>query len=346
MQALATAAPLDAARLAVLERARLPLDGAIARHVPAILAAAARVIGEWQTLDYVDLTAGSCLLPMAFAAGGARRVVVNDPAPRTMVAARALFGGRQVDRATLAAILAGTGPRSRPHRPTHSFLSDFFLEPASALFDRLFHVALPPAEAAPLRYLALRWMLGFVASEEDGFALLATHDRAQLAADRDVDWRPALARIDDAPRVLARLADEIDAGVAAVRSPQVELRCGDMVDVARRLALRAPALVAANPPTAGLDEYVVDDQIVHSLIANRLVPLARSAETPAAFWTARVSGALAALPPGVLFLVWAGDGELDADASRAVWNRYGRPLVEQPAGDDAPGAVWAIYRRS
>ncbi len=344
-------APVDDATLAALARAMLPLDGAIAEHARAILDDAAGVLppDAWRRLTYVDLTAGSCLLPMAFAAAGAARIVVNDPAPRTTLAARALFGGRPVALSAVAAQLAGGAASLRPHVPSFHFLCDYFPESACAVFDRLFHAALPPAEAHALRYLALRWMLGFAPSAEEDFRLLETHDLAQLAADRTADWRPFLARLADPGGVLAALAADINAGIAAVGAPAVEIRSADMTDVARDFAAPGacpePCLVAANPPTNGLDEYVVDDQIAHSLIANRLVPLARSPESAASFWTRRIEGSLAPLPAGTFFLVWGGDGALDAAACRAVWARFGRPLVERPAGDGRRGAVWAIHRR-
>ncbi|MBM3525879.1 MAG: hypothetical protein FJX57_23255, partial [Alphaproteobacteria bacterium] len=119
--------PLDAATLARLRRAMLPMDGSIADHAEAILEAVARATTgvAIDALTYVDLTAGSCLLPLAFAAAGVRRVVVNDAASRTQIAARALFYGAPVDATVLAGLLNdGTTPR-RMHVASFRLIADY-----------------------------------------------------------------------------------------------------------------------------------------------------------------------------------------------------------------------------
>ena len=61
---------------AALRRAMLPLDGSIHDIAPEIVSAFAAIVPrrDWPALTYADLTAGSCLLPLAFAAGGAGTV--------------------------------------------------------------------------------------------------------------------------------------------------------------------------------------------------------------------------------------------------------------------------------
>jgi hypothetical protein len=126
----------------------------------------------------------------------------------------------------------------------------------------------------------------------------------------------------------------------------VRILNADMRDVAAAIDYRGPCLVAVNPPTNGVDEYVIDDQIVHSLIANRLVPLTRCAETAAAFWRSRVETALAALPAGALFLVWGGDGAMTAEACRSVWLAYGDQVhAARVELDEGRAALWGIFRR-
>lgn len=337
---------IDAAMLEMLRRAMLPMDGSIADHAETILAAAAAAIpaGQRDRLTYVDLTAGSCLLPLAFAAAGIRRIVVNDTAARSIVAARALFLGGRIDQALLARVLAGDAI-SRAHTPSFHFASDYLTAGICVVFDRLFHAELPAATAATLRYLALRYVLDF-ADPEDGFQILFTHEREQLLADRDADWRRFVAALDDAPAQLAATLDAIEAAQAAIATPDRRVLHGDMRDVAAAIAYDPPCLVAVNPPTNGVDEYVIDDQLVHSLIANRLVPLARCPESPEAFWTRRVKSALAALPAGALFLVWGGDGAMTEEACLALWQRFGDP-VHRASVQSSPTrrALWGIFRR-
>jgi hypothetical protein len=337
---------VDAAMLARLRRAMLPMDGSIADHAETILAAAAAAIPHAQrsALTYVDLTAGSCLLPLAFAAAGIRRVVINDTASRSIVAARALFQGAAIDDGLLARVLAGA-VSMRAHTPSFHFASDYLTAEICAVFDRLFHAELPPAQAATLRYVALRFVQDF-ADPEDGFQILLTHDRVQLRADPETDWRRFCAALDDGPARIATALAAISDGQRAMTTPDRRVLHADMRDVARAIPYDLPCLVAVNPPTNGVDEYVIDDQLVHSLIANRLVPLSRCRETAEEFWRARVEAALHALPTGALFLVWGGDGAMTAQACAAVWQRFGDP-VHRASIEASPGrhALWGIFRR-
>lgn len=342
-----TVFPLAAETLAILRRAMLPMDGSIADHAEPILAAVAAStadipIGE---LAYVDLTAGSCLLPLAFAAAGARRVVVNDTASRTQIAAQALFRGAPADAAAMTRRLAdATAPR-HAHVASFRFIADYLTRDVAETFDRLFYAVAAPEEELTARYVALRWALGF-ADAEDGFQILMTHDAAQLRADRDHDWSGFLARARDPVGTVATLCADIAAGQRALRTAETAILHADMRDIAGTISYDGPVLVAVNPPTNGVDEYVIDDQVVHSLIANRLVPLTRCGESAEAFWRSRVEVALAALPPGAFFLVWGGDGALPASACLDLWRRFGEPVHLQSVVP-SPGreATWGIFRR-
>ena len=337
---------VPAATLALLRRAMLPMDGTIADHAEPILAAAMDALGgvARDGFAYVDLTAGSCLLPLAFAAGGARRIVVNDIAARTVVAANALFAGADVTPGSLADAHGGRCRRA-VHTPSFAFASDYLTHEACAGFDRLFHAELPSPQRATLRYLALRDVLDF-ADPEDGFRILMTHDRAQLRADREQDWSGFIAAHDGRLERLERRRADLAQARAAIGTPDVRILHADMRDVAGAIDYRGPCLVAVNPPTNGVDEYVIDDQIVHSLIANRLVPLTRCAETAAAFWRSRVETALAALPAGTLFLVWGGDGAMTAEACRSVWLAHGDQVhAARVELGEGRAALWGIFRR-
>jgi predicted RNA methylase len=332
--------------LALLRRAMLPMDGTIADHAEPILAAAFDALGDARDAGfaYVDLTAGSCLLPLAFAAAGARRLVVNDIAARTIVAAQALFAGDDLAPGLLADAHAGRCART-PHAPSFAFASDYLTEEACAGFDLLFHAELPARRRATLRYLALRDVLDF-ADPEDGFRILMTHDRDQLRADREQDWSGFLAAHDGRLDRLERRRADLAQARSAIGAPHVRILNADMRDVAAAIDYRGPCLVAVNPPTNGVDEYVIDDQIVHSLIANRLVPLTRCAETAAAFWRSRVETALAALPAGALFLVWGGDGAMTAEACRSVWLAHGDQVhAARVELGEGRAALWGIFRR-
>ncbi len=324
-----------------LRSAMLPLDGSIPDLAPAMVDAFTAILprSEWRDLTYVDLTAGSCLLPLAFAAGGAGRVVVNDLAPRTTIAARALFGGVTVDRAAVRDLLAQKNPQLRRHTPSFHFACDYLLEPVADIFDRLYHAPWPKPVAAVHRYLALRWIMGFATAADGSFDILLSHDPRQL---RGPGWRRYLKRAATPEAVLMALADEIDRGVDLARHTQAAVHEADMLELAPRLRYPAPGLVMVNPPTNGLDEYVIDDQLVHSLLANRWLPLSQSSESAATFWTRRVRGALAPLPTGTFFLVYGGDGAVAREKCRAVWSAYGKELATGRAGK----AAWAIYRRA
>lgn len=328
-----------------LEKAMLPLDGTIAPYVPAILDAYARIVprARWDEIEMVDYTSGSCLMPMAFAAAGAARVTVNDAAPRSHLAAAFLFGGRKIDPARVEALLTAKRPRLRPHVPTFHFACDYLTAPVCDVFDRLYHADAPAAERAGLRYLAVRWALGFAPSMVDGFEILYTHDPAQLRTIRDVDWRPYLARAANPRKILRALVRDLNAAIDALGPRRFALHLGDMKDLAKTLRPRVPCFVAVNPPTRGLDEYTIDDQLVHSLMANRWLPLSRSRETHLDFWVKRVDAALRRLPRGAHFMVWGGDGSMSFEACKKVWEIYGSPLFISRLGtrDTAPG--WGIF---
>ena len=337
----------DATKRAILRRAMLPMDGNIAEHAEGILAATARVVprDDWPALTCIDLTAGSCMLPLSFAAAGVRRVVINDIATRTIVAARGLFQGGPVDRTEVERILDRRKSQRRPHTPSFNFASDYLTAEICDVFDRLFHADVTPPAAATLRYLALRHVLDF-ADPDDGFRILMTQDRKQLLADSETNWRDFVARIDAGPERLMQLLVDITAGQSAIATRDVTIHHGDMRDVAGMIDFRLPCLVVVNPPTNGVDEYVVDDQVVHSLIANRLVPLTRCPETPELFWRRGVEAALAALPSGALFVVWGGDGAMPAAACRGVWEGFGDPLhLHEVRAPGEPVAMWGIFRR-
>jgi hypothetical protein len=325
----------------------VPLDGTIAPEVPAILAALDALIpaADWPRLTVADLTAGSCLMPLLFGARGPRRLIVNDPAPRSAIGARALFGGVQIDTSRLPALLAAPIPALRPHVPSFHFACDYLTEDVAAIFDRLFHADLPDAQRPGFQYLALLFIAGFAPSPEDGFEVLMTHDPAQLRALKDHNWRPYLERARNAPKIVAALAEHINAAIALQRAQACVVLAQDLIDVVAATRLEAPCLAVINPPTRGIDEYEIDDQLVHSLIANRWLPLSMSRESPEEFWRRRVSAGLAALPAGALAVVWGGDGSLSWDQCYATWTRHGVPAHVHRTGPGAAAPGWAIIRR-
>lgn len=324
----------------------LPLDGSIAEHVPDIVAAYARLVppSGWPNLTVVDLTAGSCLLPLLFAASGARRLVVNDLAPRSQLAAKALFGGVTLSWPEVERLVTARRPRLRRHVPSFHFASDYLTEPVAGIFDRLFYALVPARQCAALQYLALRWVLGF-SPVDDSWNILPTHDAAQLRSDLSHDWGPYLRRMQRPLPVLRGLANDLNRTITAVSGARAAIHSEDMLTLCRRIDYGTRAFVVANPPTRGLDEYVIDDQLAHSLMENRWLPLSRSRETPEAFWLRRVSAALARVPAGSHALVWGGDGALRWRDCLAVWERYGTLVARHRA--DRPGgrAGWAILER-
>lgn len=333
--------------LSILRNAMLPLDGTIADWVPEIMDAYTRLhpMQGWRNLTMVDFTAGSCLMPALFAASGVRRLVVNDFAPRSHLAASFLFGRRKIDIERVDRLLSARRPRQTAHVPTFHFAADYLLEPACDVFDRLYHADVPATERIGLRYLAIRWALGFARSAEDGFEILYTHDPRQLVRIHDVDWRPYLRRVRNPRTVLATLVRQLNAAIDAIGPVRARLFCADMKSIARELRLDGPVFAAVNPPTRGLDEYTIDDQLVHSLMSNRWLPLSRTSETPLAFWTTRVATALRHLPEGANYMVWGGDGSMRWSECLQVWRLFGEPLHVSRLGkaDEAPG--WAIFRK-
>ena len=334
-------------RLEVLRRAMLPLDGTIADWVPGIMDAYARIVPErdWGKITMVDFTAGSCLMPTLFAAAGVRRLVVNDFAPRSHLAARFLFGRRKIDARRVSALLAARRPKLHPHVPTFHFACDYLLEGVCDVFDRLYHANVPAAERTGLQYLAVRWALGFARTVEDGFDILYTHDPVRLARTRDVDWSAYLARARNPARVLASLVRELNAAIDTIGPAKARLFCADMKDVAPKLKLATPVFAAVNPPTRGLDEYTIDDQLVHSLMANRWLPLSQTPETPLAFWTRRVDAGLRHLPTGAHYMVWGGDGSMKWSECLRIWSLYGEPLHVSRLAADAEAPGWAIFEK-
>jgi hypothetical protein len=332
----------------ILRPAMLPMDGSIADHVPQIVAAFEKFLpaGGWSDVTYIDLTAGSCLLPMVFGARGVGRLVVNDLAPRSRLAADALFGGRPVDFSQIRGLIETGSPRLRPHVPTFHFACDYVTEPVAQVFDRLFHADLPEADAPAIRYLALLWVLGFVKSVEDGFEVLLTHAEDQLLAMKKVNWRPYVDRARRPLEVLSDLAASFNAAIAAQKCTRVSVFSEDMATLCRRLDYGTAGFVAINPPTNGLDEYIIDDQIVHSLLANRWVPLSQCRETPQEFWQSRTSAALSAVPAGSHCLVWGGDGAMTWHECCEVWQRFGAPAHVTRLGKTKAAAGWMILRRT
>jgi hypothetical protein len=324
-----TTIPWDA-----LKRAMLPLDGSIHQHAPAMVQAFAGLLSrrQWHLLTYADLTAGSCLLPLVFAAAGAKRVIVNDVAPRTTLAARALFGGETVDADVLP-------PRWKGHVPSFHFACDYLLAEAAQVFDR--HYFARPA--SPIRqYLALRWIMGFATGVDGDFDILLTHDKERLAAKTDGNWGAYLARLARPKAVLRKLAAEINPVVRLVAGMRAEVHEEDLLTLAPKLRWgEGPLLVAINPPTRGLDEYTIDDQLVHSLLANRWLPLSEWHEDHRTFWTTRVKAAMAALPAGAWYIVYGGDGAMNWRDCMKVWAGGGEVQVEQRDGRGG----WAIFRK-
>ena len=329
-----------------MQRAMLPLDGSIAEYVPGILAAYARIVPrrDWPRLRVIDLTAGSCLLPLLMAGEGVRRVVVNDTAERSVLAARALFGGVRLDLRLVRRLVTTRSSRLVPHTPTFHFASDYVLEEVADVFDRLYYARLPLAKRPVYQYLALRFVLGFSPTAEE-LTVLPTHDRRQLAEDMSHDWAPYLRRVRRKIAVLLSLARDINAAIARVDGGRAEIHHSDMRALSGRLDWRGPVLAMVNPPTRGLDEYLIDDQFVHSLIANRWLPLSRSRESAERFWTDCVETALRRLPRGSHAVVWGGDGAMRWRDCRRVWERHG---VLQATGraSKTPKAGWALLEKS
>lgn len=338
---------MSEALLKIMRSAMLPLDGSIAEHVPGIVAAYARIVPpqNWSRLTVVDLTAGSCLLSLLFSAQGVGRLVVNDTAERTQVTAEALFSGRQLSWNKVRQLIMVAEPQLLPHTPTFHFASDFLTEDVSDTFDRLAYARVPTADRPLYRYLALRWVLGFVPTPEDEFTILPTHDYGQLARDRGHDWRPYISRARRKLSVLASLVGDINAAIRRVKTRHIEIYKADLLRLCGEIKYGPQALVVANPPTRGLDEYVIDDQLAHSLLANRWLPLSRSREAAAAFWTRRVEAALRHLPRGSHALVWGGDGAMTWAQCLQVWRRLAEPVVMRRVGRGRRAPGWAILEK-
>ncbi len=333
--------------LNIMRRAMLPLDGSISEHAPAIVRTYARLVPprDWRRMTLVDFTAGSCLFPLLFAAHGMGRIIINDTAARSCLAAAALFGRRLLDLRRVRHLITAAAPPSRPHVPSFHFASDYLTEDVAETFDRLFHARMPAAERSVYRYLALRWVLGFVPSPEHQFAILPTHEYDQLERDRDHDWHPYILRARRKLPVLMALAADINAAIVRVASRRVELHQADMLTLCQEIDYGHRAFVVVNPPTRGLDEYVIDDQLCHSLLANRWLPLSRSRESPAQFWTRRVEAALMCLPAGSHALVWGGDGTLTWAQCLRIWRRHAEPVAVRRAGRGAGAPGWAIVEK-
>lgn len=333
--------------LDIMRRAMLPLDGSIAKHVPAITEAYARLVPRhrWPAITVVDFTAGSCLMPLLFGAQGVGRLVVNDTADRSRLAAEALFSGRLLDRDRVYQLVTTRRPRLRRHFPTFHFASDYLTAEVAETFDRLCHARAPAVDRPLYQYLALRWVLGFVPTAEDQFAILPTHDYAQLARDRDHDWRPYIARARRKLQVLGSLVDDINAAISRVNARDVEIHQADLLSLCSQIDYGQRSFVIINPPTRGIDEYVVDDQLAHSLIANRWLPLTRSPETETRFWTRRVEAALRQVPRGSHALVWGGDGAMSWSQCLRVWRRFAEPVVTRRVGRGRTAAGWAILEK-
>jgi hypothetical protein len=190
-------------------------------------------------------------------------------------------------------------------------------------------------------------VIGFAPSSDDagGINILPTHDYRQLLADREHDWRPYVRRARRKHTVIASLIAEINAALPLVENAHVEIQRRDMLEYCRGVAYGARNLVVINPPTNGLDEYVIDDQFAHSLLANRWLPLSRSRESAEEFWIRRVEAALRRVPPGSHAVVWGGDGALNWQACWAVWTRWTVPLHirRMRQGNRKPG--WVILEK-
>ena len=325
----------------------LPLDGSIAEHGPAIVAAYAQIVPrqDWPRVTFVDFTAGSCLLPLLFAATGMGCLVLNDIAERSCLAATALFGRRQLDPSRVRELVTSDAPRLRPHVPSFHFASDYLTEQVADTFDRLYYARVPAAVRPVYQYLALRWVLGFVPSPESEFEVLPTHDYLQLARDGGHDWRHYIRRARRKLPVLMSLAADLNAAIRRVPAPRIEVHQADLLALCRDVDYGRRAFVIVNPPTRGLDEYVIDDQLAHSLMANRWLPLSRCRENPDQFWRRRVDAALRSLPAGSHALVWGGDGTLSWTHCLSVWRRHADPVVIRRIGRSPQAPGWAILEK-
>jgi hypothetical protein len=145
--------------------------------------------------------------------------------------------------------------------------------------------------------------------------------------------------------VLLSLARDINAAIARVEGCRVEIHQDDMRERCRHVDWRGRMLVVVNPPTRGLDEYVIDDQLAHSLLANRWLPLSRSRETAEELWADCVDKALACLPRGSHAVVWGGDGAMRWRQCRDIWQRHG---VLRAIGwaSEPPKSGWALLEKS
>ena len=331
----------------VLRRAMLPLDGSIAEHAPAIVAAYGRLVPAhaWPQITVVDFTAGSCLLPLIFAWRGVGRLVINDTAARSCLAASALFGRRRLDLRRVRQLVTAKAPRLRSHVPSFHFASDYLTEDVAQVFDRLFYARVPATEQPVYQYLALRWVLGFVPSPESEFAILPTHDYDMLARDHEHDWSRYIRRARSRLSVLMSLVADLNAAIDRVAAARTEFHQADMLTLCGKVDYGRQAFVIVNPPTRGLDEYVIDDQLAHSLIANRWLPLSRSREGAAQFWRRRVEAALRRLTPGSHALVWGGDGTLTWSQCLRVWRRHAEPVVVRRVGRGPQAPGWAILEK-
>jgi hypothetical protein len=325
----------------------LPLDGSIFEHVPAIVAAYEKIVPqkEWPSVTAIDFTAGSCLLPLILAAGGVARLSVNDAAERTQVAALALFGGHELDWSVVRRLLTARRPTLQPHIPSFAFASDYFTEAACDVFDRLFFAKLPSAAAPAYRYLALRWMQGFAPHAEEEFNILPTHDLRQLRDETGLDWSPYIRRLRQRDMVLRALIKDINAGIRLVRGCPTQVYRADLLALLNKVQYGRRTLIVSNPPTNGLDEYTIDDQLLHSLIANRWLPLSKSRESESEFWIRRTEAVLRRAPRGSHIVMWGGDGVLGWKQCWKIWMRYARPLISKKIGRGRHSPVWVILEK-
>ena len=148
-------------------------------------------------------------------------------------------------------------------------------------------------------------------------------------------WRP----------FLDSLAGDLNAAIRRVAGVRVEVHQADVRLLCRELDWRRRMFVMINPPTRGLDEYVIDDQLAHSLLANRWLPLSRSRETAEALWTECVEAVLGRLPRGSHAVVWGGDGTMSWRRCWRVWTRFAKPAAVHLVERGRRRVGWAILQK-
>jgi hypothetical protein len=218
-------------------------------------------------------------------------------------------------------------------KPAVELITDKLHPLACRLFDALFYYGdrqiMLEADAAYMRYLAIRWVM--LNKTFMYFLKLPTTDLQQLAL-QGPGWKKVVDQLREPYLTLLPVGKKIDHLISAQLSARHErlplIMHGDCRENIKQVDWSRPSFVGLNPPTAGNSTFMQSNKVLDTLLHNEPQKI-DDGDMPGDLWKSLILDTAAHIPAGHYVFSFVGDGAVSwEDGCADVFSKVG-PTIKQ-----------------